>query len=94
MWGKCSSFSGYRLHMHSRPLHSNPHGGRSDGVLHKPTYCDIFWCLKVILLDMPGRYSKPAEAIDIMHRVRAMLDPNQIMNPYKFLPHTEHRPRP
>ncbi len=39
------------------------------------------------------RYSKPAEAIDIMHRVKAMLDPNQIMNPYKFLPRTEHRPQ-
>jgi len=27
-----------------------------------------------------------------MHRVKAMLDPNQIMNPYKFLPRAEHRP--
>ena len=32
------------------------------------------------------RYTKPDEAISIMQRIKGMLDPNHIMNPYKFLP--------
>jgi FAD/FMN-containing dehydrogenase len=34
----------------------------------------------------PCRYTKPDKAIDMMQDIKAMLDPNHIMNPYKFLP--------
>lgn len=32
------------------------------------------------------RYSKSAEAVQLMGRFKSLLDPNQILNPYKLLP--------
>ena len=31
-------------------------------------------------------YSKPAVAVELMARIKASLDPNNILNPYKYLP--------
>lgn len=36
-------------------------------------------------------YSKSAEAIQVMADVKALLDPNRILNPYKVLPATSFR---
>ena len=32
------------------------------------------------------RYSKSEEAVDLMGKFKTLLDPNQILNPYKVLP--------
>lgn len=32
------------------------------------------------------RYSKSEEAVELMGRFKSLLDPNQILNPYKLLP--------
>ena len=34
----------------------------------------------------PCRYSKSQEAVDLMGKFKSLLDPNQILNPYKLLP--------
>lgn len=36
--------------------------------------------------DLCCRYSKSEEAVDLMGKFKSLLDPNQILNPYKLLP--------
>jgi D-2-hydroxyglutarate dehydrogenase len=36
------------------------------------------------------QYSKSGEAIDLMQRLKLLLDPHRILNPYKVLPDARH----
>lgn len=44
------------------------------------------WCAQPGRCVATRRYSKPPEAIELMHKLKALVDPHAIMNPYKFLP--------
>lgn len=36
------------------------------------------------------KYSKSTEAVDLMQRMKLLLDPHRILNPYKVLPDARH----
>jgi D-2-hydroxyglutarate dehydrogenase len=38
-------------------------------------------------------YSKSNEAVNLMQRLKVLMDPHQILNPYKVLPGVEHMGR-
>ncbi len=42
----------------------------------------MLWCSA----SSAGRYTKPAAAVDLMAQIKALVDPNLILNPYKVLP--------
>lgn len=37
------------------------------------------------------QYSKSGEAIDLMQRMKVLMDPHRILNPYKVLPGMQHK---
>ncbi len=41
---------------------------------------------RLALLLLSCRYSKSDEAVQLMGKFKSLLDPNQILNPYKLLP--------